>query len=65
MVIKVYHVEGDPSWLEHEGSNKILGWICPECKVQFLWSRSWSYIGPTEEGDWICLNCGHRLGLIW
>jgi len=67
MVVEVYHVEGDPSWLRHEESNENLGWACPKCKVNYLWSQSWSYIGPLEDerNCYICLDCGHRLGLIW
>ncbi len=48
MVIKVYHVKGDLKWLGYEERDKSLGWSCPECKVHYLWSQSWSYAGPTE-----------------
>jgi len=65
MVIKVYHVKGDLTWLGHEERDKSLGWCCPECKIHHLWSQSWSYAGPTEDGGHVCLDCAHRLGLLW
>ena len=66
MVIEVHHVKGDPAWLTHEDRDARFGWSCSECKVRYLWSRSWSYAGPIEEdGGYICLDCAHRLGLIW
>ena len=67
MVVKVYHVVGDMSWLGHEERDDGFGWSCPECKVRYLWSQSWSYIGhSTDKGiAFICLACAQRLGLIW
>ncbi|KKN28858.1 hypothetical protein LCGC14_0849980 [marine sediment metagenome] len=65
MVIKVHHVKADPLWLGHEERDARFGWTCPECKVQYYWSQSWSYAGPIEDGGYICLDCAHRLGLLW
>lgn len=67
MVIQVRRVEGNSSWLTHEERDKSFGWYCPECKVRYLWSQSWSYAGPIANHSvgYICLDCAHRLGFVW